>query len=115
MSSPWEEEQYITFEDFSKIRLKIGKIIHAENIPGMKKVLKVVVICTNMKPRKIGSMISNGMLLAADGSNGKPIFLTISEEASIGADVIKISNLQYMIDWHFLYVGCNQEEYCIST
>jgi methionine--tRNA ligase beta chain len=95
--------------------LKIGKIIHAENIPGMKKVLKVVVdigrdlrnivvgaaifykpeeligkvvvICTNMEPRKIGSMISNGMLLAADGSNGKPIFLTISEEASIGADV----------------------------
>jgi tRNA-binding protein len=110
-----EEEQYITFEDFSKLHLKIGKIIHAENIPGMKKVLKVivdigidrrnvivgaatfykpeeliskvVVICTNLEPRKIGNIISNGMLLAADGSNGKPIFLTINEEAPIGANI----------------------------
>ena len=110
-----QEDQYITFEDFSKIHLKIGKIIDAENIPGMKKVLKVivdigidrrtvivgaaifykpeeligkvVVICTNMEPRKIGNIISNGMLLAADGANGKPIFLTINEEAPIGANI----------------------------
>jgi tRNA-binding EMAP/Myf-like protein len=27
----------------TKIHLKIGKIIHAENIPGMKRVLKVIV------------------------------------------------------------------------
>jgi tRNA-binding protein len=110
-----EQQQYVTFEDFSKIHLKIGKIIHAESIPGMKKVLrvivdigidkrdivvgaalfykpeelidKVVVICTNMEPRKIGSILSNGMLLAADGFEGKPIFLTISEEAPIGAAI----------------------------
>ena len=110
-----EEQQYVTFEDFSKIHLKIGKITHAESIPGMKKVLrvivdigiekrdivvgaaifykpeelidKVVVICTNMEPRKIGSILSNGMLLAADGFDGKPIFLTISEEAPIGAAI----------------------------
>ena len=97
------------------MHLKIGKIIDAENIPGMKKVLKVivdigieqrnvvvgaaifykpeeligkvVVICTNMEPRKIGNIISNGMLLAADGSNGKPIFLTINEEAPIGTNI----------------------------
>lgn len=110
-----QEQQYVTFEDFSKIHLKIGKIIHAESIPGMKKVLrvivdigidqrdivvgaaifykpeelinKVVVICTNMEPRKIGSIISNGMLLAADGFEGKPIFLTVSDEAPIGAAI----------------------------
>ncbi|HZA69311.1 MAG TPA: methionine--tRNA ligase [Nitrososphaeraceae archaeon] len=116
MSSSEEEDyQYITYEHFSKMHLKIGKIIDAENIPGMKKVLKVivdigieqrniivgaaifykpeeligkvVVICTNMEPRKIGNIISNGMLLAADGSNGKPIFLTINEEAPVGANI----------------------------
>ena len=117
MSSSGEEDddQYITYEEFSKIHLKIGKIIHAENIPGMKKVLKVIVdigieqrniivgaatfykpeeligkvivICTNIEPRKIGNIISNGMLLAADGSNGKPIFLTINEEAPIGTNI----------------------------
>jgi tRNA-binding protein len=114
-ASSEEQKQYVTFEDFSKIHLKIGKIIHAESIPGMKKVLratvdigidqrdivvgaaifykpeelinKVVVICTNMEPRKIGSIISNGMLLAADGFEGKPIFLTISDEAPIGAAI----------------------------
>lgn len=110
-----EEQQYVTFEDFSKIHLKIGKITHAESIPSMKKVLrvivdigiekrdivvgaaifykpdeligKVVVICTNIEPRKIGGIISNGMLLAADGFEGKPIFLTISEEAPIGTTI----------------------------
>jgi methionine--tRNA ligase beta chain len=115
VSASEEQKQYVTFEDFSKIHLKIGKIIHAESIPGMKKVLratvdigigqrdivvgaaifykpeelinKVVVICTNMEPRKIGSIISNGMLLAADGFEGKPIFLTISDEAPIGAAI----------------------------
>jgi len=40
-----------------------------------------------MEPRKIGTIVSNGMLLAADGSEGKPIFLTTSEEAPIGAAV----------------------------
>ena len=115
VTSSKEEDQYITYEEFSKIHLKIGKIIHAENIPGMKKVLKVIVdigieqrniivgaatfykpeeligkvivICTNIEPRKIGNIISNGMLLAADGSNGKPIFLTINEEAPIGTNI----------------------------
>jgi tRNA-binding protein len=115
VSGSEEQQQYVTFEDFSKIHLKIGKIIHAESIPGMKKVLrvivdigidqrdiivgaaifykpeelidKVVVVCTNMEPRKIGSIISNGMLLAADGFEGKPVFLTIKDEAPIGAAI----------------------------
>ena len=115
VSGSEEQQQYVTFEDFSKIHLKIGKIIHAESIPGMKKILrvivdigidqrdivvgaaifykpeelinKVVVICTNMEPRKIGSIISGGMLLAADGFEGKPIFLTTSDEAPIGAAI----------------------------
>jgi tRNA-binding EMAP/Myf-like protein len=47
----------------------------------------VVVIYTNIEPRKIGNIISNGMLLAADGYNGKPIFLTINEEAPIGTNI----------------------------
>jgi methionine--tRNA ligase beta chain len=108
-----EEEQYITFEEFSRVRLQIGKVIEAESIPGMKKILKVkvdigvgkrelavgaapyyrpeelidrvVVVCTNLEPRKIGGVISNGMLLAAEGVNGRPIFLTITEDATLGA------------------------------
>jgi tRNA-binding EMAP/Myf-like protein len=37
------EEKYITYDEFLKMHLKIGKVIHAESIPGMKKVFKVIV------------------------------------------------------------------------
>jgi methionine--tRNA ligase beta chain len=110
-----EQQSYITFDDFVKVQLKIGKVIGAEAIPGMKKVFKAtvdvgvekrevavgaaqwikpedfvgktVVICTNLQPRKIGDMISNGMLLAADGPEGRPIFLTAGEDAMPGAPI----------------------------
>jgi methionine--tRNA ligase beta chain len=113
MSEP--AEQLITFEEFSKVHLKIGKVIHAEGMQGMKKVFKArvdlgteqrelavggalhykpeefvgrtVVVCTNLEPKKIGGIISRGMLLAADGPEGKPVFLTITEDAPVGAPV----------------------------
>lgn len=105
----------MTFEEFSKVQLRIGKVIHAESMPGMKKVFKVkvdlggeqrelavggatyysppefvgkmVVVCANLEPKKIGGIVSHGMLLAADGPEGKPIFLTVDSEAPIGAPV----------------------------
>jgi methionine--tRNA ligase beta chain len=109
------EEQYITFEEFSKVQLKIGKVIKSESIPGMKKVFKatidlgteqreiavggamhykpdefvgrVVVLCTNLEPKKIGNIISRGMLLAADGPEDRPVFLTITEDISLGTSI----------------------------
>jgi len=114
MSEPGEE-QLITFEEFSKVHLKIGKVVHAETMQGMKKVFKVtidigteqrqlavggapfykpeefvgrtVVVCTNLEPKKIGSIISRGMLLAADGPEGRPVFLTVTEDAPLGAPI----------------------------
>jgi tRNA-binding protein len=109
------EEQYITFEEFSKVQLKIGKVIRSESMPGMKKVFKatielgteqreiavggathykpeefvgrVVVLCTNLEPKKIGNIISRGMLLAADGPDGRPVFLTITEDIPLGTSI----------------------------
>jgi methionine--tRNA ligase beta chain len=114
MSEP-AGKQYITLEEFSKVVLKIGKVIHAESIPGMNKVFKatvdlgteqrelaiggalyykpeefvgrVVVVCTNLEPKKIGKIISKGMLLAADGPEGRPVFLTITEDVPLGASI----------------------------
>ena len=48
---------------------------------------RTVVVCTNLEPKKIGSIISRGMLLATDGPEGKPVFLTITEDAPLGAPV----------------------------
>jgi tRNA-binding protein len=109
------DQQYITFEEFSKVQLKVGKVIHSESMPGMKKVFKatidlgterrelavggalyykpeefvgrLVVVCTNLEPKKIGNMLSGGMLLAADGPEGRPVFLTITEDIPLGASI----------------------------
>jgi methionine--tRNA ligase beta chain len=110
-----DEDMYITYDEFSKIHLKIGKVIHAETIPGMNKVCKVivdignerrdlavgaapyfspeqfvgriVVVCTNLEPRRLGSVTSNGMLLAAEGPDGRPAFLTIADDVPLGSAV----------------------------
>jgi methionine--tRNA ligase beta chain len=109
------EQQYISFEEFSKVQLKIGKVIQSESMPGMKKVFKatidlgterrelavggaahyrpeefvgrLVVVCTNLEPKKIGNIVSRGMLLAADGPEGRPVFLTITEDIPLGASI----------------------------
>jgi methionine--tRNA ligase beta chain len=110
-----QKQQQITFDDFIKVQLRIGKVLSAEPIPKMKKVFKAVVdigaekrevavgaalwikpedfvgrtvvICTNLQPRKIGDTVSNGMLLAADGPEGRPVFLTVNEEVMPGAPI----------------------------
>jgi methionine--tRNA ligase beta chain len=115
MSEPAATKQYITLEEFSKVQLKIGKVICAESIPGMKKIFKatvdlgteqrelvvggalyyrpeefvgrIVVVCTNLQPKKIGNIISRGMLLAADGPEARPVFLTITEDVPPGAAI----------------------------
>lgn len=106
---------YIKFDEFAKVQLRIGRVESAEPVPGMKKVFKavidigsekrevavgaalwikpkdfvgrIVVICTNLQPRKIGSITSNGMLLAADGPEGRPVFLTAAEDVPLGSAI----------------------------
>lgn len=102
------ESIIVSFEEFSKIDLRIGRILKIENIPKFKKVYKaevdlgfekriivvgaalyykpeelegrLVIVCSNLTPKKIGNIESKGMILALDGTNGKPIFLTIDNE-----------------------------------
>ncbi len=98
-----KKEHLISIEDFSKIDLRIGKILEAEKIPGSKKLIKlkvdtggeertvvagiaesykgedlvgklVVVVC-NLKPAKIFGIESQGMLLAASDSSGIHIIM----------------------------------------
>jgi methionine--tRNA ligase beta chain len=108
-----KEGEFITYDEFLKVHLRIGKVVQAERILGMKKILKVlvdigeeqrnlavgaalhyspeelvgrfVVVCTNLEAKKIGGIISNGMLLAADGPDGRPVFLTITEDVPSGS------------------------------
>jgi methionine--tRNA ligase beta chain len=106
----------ISIDDFLRVNLKVGKIFEAEAMKGLKKIIKVkvdvgserreiaigaaphyepdelvgktVIVCTNLQRRKIGNLLSDGMILAADGFGGKPVLLTVdAREVPNGAMV----------------------------
>src|SRR5580700_969645 len=106
----------IAIEDFAKVELRAGVVKSAERIQGADKLLKLlvdigdevrqvlagialsyapedlvgrkVVIVTNLAPRKMRGLESNGMLLAASvGPDGKPVLCTFAEDVPAGAKV----------------------------
>ncbi|MGP1470847.1 MAG: methionine--tRNA ligase [Schwartzia sp. (in: firmicutes)] len=92
-AKPAADAAEITLDEFSKIHLRVAKILHAEKIPGTDKLLKLrvdlgceqreivsgisqhyepaqligktVVMVVNLKPAKIRGILSQGMVLAA--------------------------------------------------
>jgi methionyl-tRNA synthetase len=106
----------ITIDDFAKVELRVGVIKSAERIQGADKLLKImvdigdevrqvlagialayapedlpgrkVVVVTNLAPRKMRGLESNGMLLAGSaGADGKPVLCTFAEEIGAGSKV----------------------------
>ena len=105
----------ITIEDFAKVELRVGRIESAERIQGADKLLKImvnigdevrqvlagialayapenlvgrkVVVVTNLAPRKMRGLESNGMLLAASTADGNPVLCTFAEDIAIGSKV----------------------------
>ncbi len=104
----------ISFGDFAKVELKVGKVLSAEPIEGSEKLIKLmvdigeenprqilagiaklyssdelvgrtIIVAANLEPRMIMGLESQGMLLAADGD--KPIPLTTSEPAEPGSKI----------------------------
>lgn len=107
-------EELISIEDFMKIKLKVGKVLQAERVKGSKKLIKLIVdigeerqivagigeqytpeeltgrsivVLSNLKPAKLMGVESQGMLLAATGSDGKISILTIDREVNAGAQI----------------------------
>ncbi|MGD0304021.1 MAG: methionine--tRNA ligase [Candidatus Acidiferrales bacterium] len=106
----------ISIDDFAKIELKVGLVKSAERLEKADKLLKLlvdigdevrqvlagiamgyapeelvgrkVVIVTNLAPRKMRGLESNGMLLAASaGPDGKPVLCTFAEDIPVGSKV----------------------------
>ncbi len=48
---------------------------------------KYVIVVANLKPKKMAGMVSEGMILAAPCSGGKPVPLTVSEPVEPGSKV----------------------------
>ncbi len=102
----------ITFDDFKKLDIRIGKIISAEKMKGTEKLLKLdidfgsekrfivagiaefyqpdiligkeVPILMNLEPKSIRGIESHGMLLAVD-VEGKPVLLQPESEVPPGS------------------------------
>jgi methionyl-tRNA synthetase len=104
----------ITIDDFAKVQMCVGEVTSAEPIAGAKKLLKLmvdigsevrqvcaglaehyrpeqlvgmkVVVVTNLQPRKLRGVESNGMIVAASvGDEGKPVLATFAEDVPKGA------------------------------
>ncbi len=104
-----EVKQPISYEDFDKLDLRVGKILEAEKVPKADKLLKLTVdlgfekrtilsgiaayykpeelvgklvtVVANLAPRKIRGIESQGMLLMAGNDFGK--LLAVSPESDI--------------------------------
>lgn len=104
----------VSFEEWQKLDLRVGKILKVEDIEGADKLYKLevdigdekrtlaaglkefykkeelqgkmcVVFC-NLTPRTMRGVESNGMILAAD-ENGKPTLIAPEEEVEIGSKI----------------------------
>ena len=104
----------IDYDDFSKLDLRVAKILTVEKIPGKSRIVKgeidlgeekrnviiggaefyeadelignTVIAVINLMPKKIAGIESNAMLLAAD-TNGKPFWLTVDDKVPLGAKI----------------------------
>lgn len=104
----------ITFEDFKKLEIKIGKVLAAEKVEGSDKLIKLEVdlgkekrqiivgmaeffepdyfigknlpILVNLEPKEFQEVKSQGMVLAVD-VNDKPILLVPEKEVPPGSIV----------------------------
>ncbi|OGI98617.1 methionine--tRNA ligase subunit beta [Candidatus Nomurabacteria bacterium RIFCSPLOWO2_02_FULL_40_10] len=106
----------LSFEDFQNVDLRVGKVVSAERVEGSEKLLKLqvdlgaefgerqiiagvgkvyepdslvgkeIIIVTNLEPRSLMGLESQGMLLAADSESG-PILLIPDKDAKPGSKV----------------------------
>lgn len=108
------EQNVITIDDFSKVDLRIAKVLEAEKVPNSRKLLrliidlgtekrqivagiaehykpeelvgKLIVVVANLKPAKLMGIESQGMLLAAKSGDTLRL-LTVDGEITPGAKV----------------------------
>ena len=105
---------YVSYDDFSKLDLRVAKIIYTEKIPEKSRIIKgtislgdeerdviiggaqfyepedlvgkLVIVIANLEPKKMAGVESNAMLLAAD-IDDKPFWLTVSEDVQEGTKI----------------------------
>ena len=105
----------IAYDDFAKLDLRVGEVLECERVPKSKKLLqskvklgseirtilsgiypdyqpealvgKKVCVLTNLPPKKMAGVESNGMLLCAEDSTGKLSLLTVDKDVESDSQI----------------------------
>ena len=110
-----EPKENISFDDFSKLQFQVGEILSCEAVPKADKLLcsqvrigsqvrqivsgirssytpeemvgKKVMVLVNLEPRKIRSLVSEGMLLCAEDADGNLSLMAPEKPMPAGAEI----------------------------
>ena len=110
-----EKKAEITIDDFAKVQLRVGEIIACEKVEKSSKLLhetvkfgneirsvvsgiakhykpeelvgKKVIFVTNLAPRKVCGVLSEGMILAAEDENGTLSLVVPDKDINSGAEL----------------------------
>ncbi|MEJ5265438.1 MAG: methionine--tRNA ligase [Bacteroidales bacterium] len=105
----------VSYDDFSRMDIRVGTIVHAEKVPKTKKLLKLTIdtgidqrtvvsgiaeyfepeniigrqVCllANLEPREIKGIVSHGMILMAEDKDGRLEFVAPSTTVTPGSSV----------------------------
>lgn len=109
------QKQNVSFDDFTKMDIRLGKIIEAEKVPKADKLLKLTVdtgidtrtivsgiasyynpedvigktvsVLLNLEPRKIRGVESQGMILMAENEQGELSFVSPEKDFGAGGEI----------------------------
>ena len=110
-----EAKPEVTFDDFMKMQFQVGEIIACEEVKKSRKLLcsqvkigsqvkqivsgiksnykpedmvgKKVMVLVNLKPAKLAGVLSEGMLLCAEGPDGELALMTPDKDMPAGAEI----------------------------
>ena len=110
-----EAKEEVTFDDFMKMQFQVGEIIACEEVKKSKKLLcsqvkigsqvkqivsgiksnykpedmvgKKVMVLVNLKPAKLAGIVSEGMILCAEGFDGELALMTPDKDMPAGAEI----------------------------
>ncbi len=110
-----EEKKSISYDDFKKVEMRVGRVVSGEIVEGADKLYrfevdlgeekprqilsairefypdistiigKNLVFVSNLEPRTIRGFESQGMVVAVDGLEGQPVFLVPEADVNPGS------------------------------
>ena len=109
------QKELVSFDDFTKMDIRVGTILEAEKVPKANKLLKILIdtgidkrtvvsgisehykadeiigkkvsVLLNLAPRKIRGVESEGMILMAEDFEGNLAFVSPEKEVGSGSEI----------------------------